>query len=143
MVNFELLICFVKNHSYLIFVRQFMHYVKNSSLNLYIFVLDSSHAQEVCSSQDTHCSQQTISSAQHPNCSSDISDSCKSQVTGLHDTDTNTFQGTSSSKKSPVLEVIDLSQYNTPSMPPDSLELSGLQNLQGRCANCPPKGNDH
>lgn len=46
--------------------------------------------------------------------------------------DTSTFQGTSCSKQSAVdHEVIDLSQYNsqynTPSMPPDSVELSGLQ----------------
>ena len=41
--------------------------------------------------------------------------------------DTNTFQATSSSKQSAVHEVIDLSQFNTPSTSPDSVELSGIQ----------------
>jgi len=107
-------------------------------LLLYIFVLDSSHAQEVCHSQDTHCSQQTISSAQHPCCSSDVINSSKSQATG-YEAITTTFQGTSSSNQSPVHEVIDLSQYNTPSMPPDSVVLSGLQIYQADVQTVQPK----
>ena len=85
---------------------QFMHYVK-TSFPISIF-LDSSNAREVCSSQDTSCSQQTISSGQHPSCFSDVTSG-------------------SSSKQSAVHEVIDLSQYNTPSTSPDSVQLSGLQ----------------
>ena len=99
-------------------------YVKNG-FSFIIYFLISSHAQDVCSSQDTSCSQQTTSSAQQPGCSSDVTNS-GSQATG-YEADTNTFEGTSSSKQSAAHEVIDLSQYNTPSIPADSVELSGLQ----------------
>ena len=101
-----------------------VHALCKELLSFYYFFLDSSHAQEVCSTQDTSCSQQTISSTQQPICSSDIINS-SSQVTG-YEADTNTFQGTSSSKLSAVHEVIDLSQYSTPSMPTGSVKLSGL-----------------
>jgi len=103
-----------------------------------LFFLDSSHAQEECSSQDTSCSQQTIISAQQPSCYSEVNSS--SQVTG-HEADTSTFQGTSAScsKQTAVHEVIDLSQYNTPSMPPDSVELSRLQIYKADVQTVQPK----
>ena len=79
-----------------------------------IIFLDSSHAQEVCSSQDNSCLQQTTSSAKQPSCSSDISNYNSSQATGFEaNTCPNSFQGTSPSKHSAVQdhEVIDLSEY--------------------------------
>lgn len=118
-----------------------MHYVKSSFPFIIVF-LDSSYAQEVCSSQDTSCSEQTVSSAQQPSCSSDII-SNSSQATGYEaDTCPNSFQGTSSSKHSAVHdhEVIDLSEYNTPPMPdPDSVELSGLQIYKADVQTVQPK----
>lgn len=118
-----------------------MHYVKSSFPFIIIF-LDSSYAQEVCSSQDISCSEQTISSAQQPSCSSDIIGN-SSQATGYEaDTCPNSFQGTSSSKHSAVHdhEVIDLSEYNTPSMPdPDSVVPSGLQIYKADVQTVQPK----
>lgn len=122
-----LLICFVICHSCFVFGSSCT--MSRIAFLFIIILLDSSHAQEVCSSQDNSCLHQTTSSAQQPSCSSDISNN-SSQATGFEaDTCPNSFQGTSSSKHSAVQdhEVIDLSEYNTPSMPPDSVELSGLQ----------------
>ena len=53
--------------------------------------------------------------------------------------DTSTFQDTSCSKQSAVDEVIDVSEYNTPSMAPDSVELSGLQIYKADVQTVQPK----
>lgn len=91
----------------------------------FIFCLDSSHVHEVCSSQDTSCSQQTIRFAHQSSCYPEANSS--SQLTG------------SEADASTVHEVIDLSQYNTPSMPPDSVELSGLQIYKADVQTVQPK----
>ena len=111
---------------------------------LLLCFLDPSHVhvqEEVCSSQDTSSSQQTISSAQQPSCSSEIINN-SSQTTGYEaDACPNSFQDISSSQHSCVHghEVIDLSEYNTPSMPPDSVELSGLQIYKADVETVQPK----
>ena len=104
-----------------------------------LYFVDSSHVQEVCSSQDTHCSQQTISSSQQSSCYSEVTNSTP-QVTSS-EADTSTFQDTSCSKQSAVDEVIDVSQYinNPASMPPDSVELSGLQIYKADVQTVQPK----
>ena len=107
----------------------------------FIFI-DSSHVHEVCSSQDTSCSQQTISSAhdQQPSCYSEVIST--SQGTSS-EADTSTFQGTSCPQQSDVHVVIDLSNthYSTPrpTTPPDSVELSGLQIYKADVQTVQPK----
>ena len=88
------------------------------------FLIDSS--QGVCSSQDTSCSQQSMHSVQQPSCDSEVTSNKQGTSS---EADTSTSQGTSCLRQSDFPEVIDLSstQYSTPTTPPDSVQLSGLQ----------------
>ena len=65
-----------------------------------------------------------LSSAQQPSGYSEVVST--SQETSS-ETDASTSQGTSCPRQSDFHEVIDLSQYSTPSTPVDSVQLSGLQ----------------
>ena len=90
-------------------------------------------SQEVYSSQDTSCSQQTTSSTQQPS----ISQETSSEVDH-----TSTFQDTSCPKQSDVHDIVDLSdpQYSsTPTTLPDSVELSGLQIYKADLQTVQPK----
>ena len=117
-VNFELYKCH--------FLYLKVHALTGLEEHWFIYILgvliDSS--QEVCFFQDTSCSQETISSAQQPSGYSEVVST--SQETSS-ETDASTSQGTSCPRQSDFHEVIDLSQYSTPSTPVDSLQLSGLQ----------------
>jgi len=83
-------------------------------------------SQRVCSSQDNSCSQQSMNSAQQSSCDSEVTSNKQGTSS---EADTSTSQGTSCLRQSDFPEVIDLSstQYSTPTTPPDSVQLSGLQ----------------
>jgi len=67
-----------------------------------------------------------MNSAQQPSCDSEVT-STKQGTSS--EADSSTSQGTSCLRQSDSPEVIDLSstQYTTPTTPPDSVQLSGLQ----------------